>query len=196
MGHITLVTGGARSGKSAMAERLAAGYESVAYIATARVLDDEMEQRVALHRAGRPPFWITREEPLDPAGVIREGGCQLYILDCVTLWLTNIVLDALGALVNVEPDGRRVAEERSKSAVDGLLLAARESNGDLVAVTNELGCGIVPDNALARFFRDVQGRANQRLAATSDRVILMVCGLPIEVRQDGGGLDAFLAKGI
>lgn len=179
-----------------MAEKLAASASSdVAYIATARVLDDEMRERVALHRAGRPPFWITVEEPLDPARVLREDGHAAYVLDCVTLWLTNLVLDELGDADEPDRNALARAERRTQKAVGDLLEAARASSGLLVTVTNELGCGIVPENALARFFRDAQGRANQRLAAAADKVIYMVCGLPLVVRPQTASGEAPLPLG-
>lgn len=167
MGRIILVTGGARSGKSAIAEGLALGFTGAAtYIATAQAFDAEMEQRIALHRARRDARWSDREAPLDLAGALQASDGQPCLVDCLTLWLSNLML----------------AERDCQGEAAGLLavLAAREA--PVVLVTNEVGGGIVPDNALARAFRDAAGLLNQQVAAMADEVILAVCGLPMRVK--------------
>lgn len=165
---MTLVLGGARSGKSAHAERLLLAFPSPwHYIATAQALDTEMAERIALHRARRDDRWTTIDAPLDLAGVlgqVPEGAPVL--VDCLTLWLTNHLL----------------AEHDLEAETQKLQAAFESPRGPWFVVANEVGLGIVPDNALARRFRDAAGRLNQRVAAVSDRVIMMVAGLPMQVK--------------
>ncbi|MFK5599237.1 bifunctional adenosylcobinamide kinase/adenosylcobinamide-phosphate guanylyltransferase [Methylobacterium sp. HMF5984] len=165
----TLVLGGARSGKSAYAERL---IEAVPgpwlYLATAQAWDDEMRARIALHRARRSGDWITRDVPNALAAAIAEAPGPVLV-DCLTLWLTNLLL------ADADLDAETAA----------LRSACREAHGPLVLVSNEVGLGIVPDNALARRFRDAAGRLHQSLAAECDRVVLTVAGLPLVIKPHG-----------
>lgn len=168
---MVLVTGGARSGKSRFAEaRLAelAPGGPWRYVATAEALDDEMRARIAHHRARRGERWRTVEAPRALAAAL-DGDEAGVLVDCVTLWLTNLLLD--GA------DDAALA-----AAVDEVAERARAAPRPVVVVTNEVGGGIVPDNALARRFRDVAGFANQRLAAAAAEVVLCACGLPLRLR--------------
>jgi adenosylcobinamide kinase/adenosylcobinamide-phosphate guanylyltransferase len=166
---LTLVLGGARSGKSRHAEALiaASGPAPWLYLATAEVRDAEMAARVAEHRQRRGAGWLTREAPLDLAGAL---GAELagapVLVDCLTLWLTNLMLA-----------GRDI-----DAAAAELEAALATRRGPVVLVSNEVGLGIVPDNALARDFRDHAGRLHQRLAARADRVLFMVAGLPLTVK--------------
>ena len=165
---LTLVLGGARSGKSAHAERLLAETPPPwTYIATAQAFDAEMEQRIAEHRARRDHRWHTLDAPLETASAVEAlpQGTPL-LLDCLTLWLTNQMLGGH----DVEAESARLVE----------VLSAR--CGPWVVVSNEVGLGIVPDNALARAFRDAAGRLNQKMAAAADHVIFMVAGLPMKVK--------------
>ncbi|UVK36408.1 bifunctional adenosylcobinamide kinase/adenosylcobinamide-phosphate guanylyltransferase [Mesorhizobium sp. AR10] len=165
---MTFIIGGARSGKSAHAEKLVtAGAAPWTYIATAEAYDDEMRQRIALHRARRGEGWTTVDAPLDLAGEIAalpEG--RPVLVDCLTLWLTNHML----ADHDLESECLRLADVLSRP------------RGPWFVVSNEVGQGIVPDNALARRFRDVAGRLNQQVAAIADTVLLMVAGLPLKVK--------------
>jgi adenosylcobinamide kinase/adenosylcobinamide-phosphate guanylyltransferase len=166
--RLTLVLGGARSGKSRHAEHLVQTHAPPwLYIATAQAYDDEMRERIALHRARRPAGWTTQEAPLALAAAIRRHAGQPMLVDCLTLWLTNTML----------------ADGDVAAAVDDLVAAASEARGPLVLVSNEVGFGIVPDNALARRFRDRAGVLHQRLAAEAERVVLMVAGLPLTVKD-------------
>ena len=171
MNGLTLVLGGARSGKSALAERLLlaeAGGATPHYIATAEALDDEMRARIAHHRAARDgDGWVTVEAPRDLAGALsRIPPAAPVLIDCLTLWLSNHLL----------ADSDLTAEAAALDAA----LAARAA--PVVAVANEVGLGIVPDNALARRFRDAAGRLNQRLAARAARVYFVAAGLPIALK--------------
>lgn len=169
LASLTLVIGGARSGKSRFAETLCAatGLELV-YVATATVLDDEMRERVDRHRARRENVWRTVEAPLDLAGALgpeaRPG--RAVLVDCLTLWLTNVML------------GGRDVDADTETLLDALSRVPCP----VVLVSNEVGWGIVPENALAREFRDRQGLLNQRVATISDRVTLMSAGLPLDLK--------------
>ncbi|WP_347267281.1 bifunctional adenosylcobinamide kinase/adenosylcobinamide-phosphate guanylyltransferase [Paracoccus sp. (in: a-proteobacteria)] len=167
--RIILVTGGARSGKSALAERLAARFAGPRlYLATAEARDDEMTQRIAGHRARRGAGWQTIEEPLDLAGALaRSDGQGVRLVDCLTLWLSN-------AMMAGDPGPRL-------QALDAALRAQRSP---VVLVTNELGLGIVPENALARRFRDEHGWMNQTVAALAHEVWMAVSGLPLRLKPE------------
>jgi len=163
---LTLVLGGARSGKSRHAEGLIAALRPPwTYIATSQAFDEEMVQRIALHRQRRDKRWQTVEEPVElPRALAAADGPVL--VDCLTLWLTNLMLgghDLPGAF----------------AALDAALI---ETEGPVVLVSNEVGLGIVPDNALARAFRDEQGRLNQRIAALAGHVVFMAAGLPMVLK--------------
>ena len=161
---VTLVLGGARSGKSAFAESLLAGGT---YLATATAGDQEMAARIAEHRARRGESWRTLEEPLELATAL--AACQGPVLvDCLTLWLANIM-----------QAGREVDAE-----TQGLVAALQDLTGPVVLVSNEVGSGIVPDNELAREFRDRAGRLNQDVAAVAGRVLLVAAGLPLVMKDE------------
>lgn len=166
---IIFVTGGARSGKSSFAERraLKLGGAAVTYLATAEALDDEMAGRIARHRADRPAGWTTLEVPQDVAPAIREATTPVVLLDCLSLLVSNLMLGGL--------DDEAVLFE-----VDATLNAAEHRT--LLIVTNEVGWGIVPENALARRYRDLLGWANQRAAARSDEAWLLASGLPLKLK--------------
>ena len=165
---LTLVIGGARCGKSAHAERLIAALTPPwTYIATAQAFDEEMRERIAIHQARREGDWRTLEAPLDLAGALDGlGEGAPVLLDCLTLWLTNHML----------------AEHDLAAECDRLEKVLAKPKGPWFVVSNEVGMGIVPDNALARRFRDEAGRLNQRVAAIADRVIFMVAGIPMQVK--------------
>ncbi len=166
---VTLVLGGARSGKSRYAEGLVDRHPGRrTYLATAEVLDDEMAARVKTHRDRRDSDWKTVEAPLDLANALKaetEQGAAVLV-DCLTLWLGNL----LGA------------ERDAEAEIAGLIAAVGQFGGPVVFVSNEVGLGIVPDNALARRFRDVAGILHQRLAEKADRVVFVVAGLPMHLK--------------
>jgi adenosylcobinamide kinase/adenosylcobinamide-phosphate guanylyltransferase len=165
---LTLVIGGARSGKSTFAERLVTTTtRSRRYIATAEAWDDEMRDRVARHREDRGADWITVEAPLDLAAALASAsGDEVVLVDCATLWLTNHLL----------------ADHDLGLETAALLTALATCAAPVVIVSNEVGWGIVPDNALARQFRDAQGRLNQRLAAEAGLVVTVIAGLPLVLK--------------
>lgn len=164
--NLTLILGGAASGKSAFAEDLVLKTKSAPpiYIATAQVFDDEMAQKVAKHREMRGSGWQTIEEPLDLPGALAQVQTgQPVLIDCATLWLTNLIL------------GEHNVETHTNALKDAL----KTCKGPVVIVSNEVGQGIVPDNALSRRFRNAQGRLNQQLATEADLVVAVMAGLPL-----------------
>lgn len=227
-GTLTLVLGGARSGKSSFAERLATAWAGeatanaagaapppsgagrvtssdettapsagrVTYLATAQALDDEMRERITRHQADRPANWTTVECPLDVPQAVREhaAGTDVFLLDCVTFWVTNLLF-AAGAGGEQQPEGlgdftkefiaadvERAAALRVERALDALLAAVHATGATLIAVSNEVGLGLVPEYPLSRLYRDELGRANHRLAAASARAYLLVAGLPLDLK--------------
>ncbi len=178
-GKIVLVTGGARSGKSSFAEKYVAALGvPVAYIATAETLDAEMEARVALHRARRPASWQTYEAPraAHEALAAAAAGAGAVLFDCLTVYVANLLLDP-AAPATPEERHSRIGGEIAR------LAAAARAAATVVFVTNEVGAGIVPDNALAREYRDLAGLANQQIAAVADEVYLVVSGIPVNIKQ-------------
>jgi adenosylcobinamide kinase / adenosylcobinamide-phosphate guanylyltransferase len=165
---VILITGGARSGKSRRAEERARAFPGrPVYIATAEALDAEMDERIAKHRARRITAWIEREVPLDLIEVlVATDGGGARLVDCLTLWLSNMMH----------------AERDWESEVMKLALFLRGQKSPVVLVTNEVGLGIVPDNALARTFRDAAGIMNQIIAAVADEVEFVVAGLPMKLK--------------
>jgi adenosylcobinamide kinase/adenosylcobinamide-phosphate guanylyltransferase len=175
LARITLITGGARSGKSAIAERIAeracAGGR-VAYVATAEPLDGEMRRRILSHRRRRPKEWDTFESPLHLAATVERAGRGhgAVIVDCLTVYVSNLLGDGAATDEEVLAEVARFAE------------AAGRSRAEVIVVTNEVGSGIVPDNALARRYRDLHGLANQVLAKAAARVVLAVSGVPVVIK--------------
>jgi adenosylcobinamide kinase/adenosylcobinamide-phosphate guanylyltransferase len=169
----SLILGGARSGKSALAERLALPFADVVYIATAQARDGEMAARVAHHRERRPAHWRTHEEPLALAAALREhardGRCVL--VDCLTLWLSNLLGD--------EQDPALYERER-----EALLQTLPALPGEIVLVSNEVGLGVVPLGELTRRFVDEAGRLHQTLATRCERVLFVAAGLPLALKGD------------
>lgn len=177
MAHITLITGGVRSGKSRFAEELVKCHGGpLCYLATAQALDDEMHERIERHRNRRGSAWETIEEPLMvPQTLSRiDGIYNAVLLDCVTLWLSNLLLS------HDETDAS--TEEQVLNHVHRLAVTLRGMSTPVVLVTNEVGQGIVPDNQLARLYRDIAGQANQILAATSENVYIAISGIPLKLK--------------
>lgn len=167
MSKVTLVLGGARSGKSRFAERLAEGVVSRTYIATAEVIDDEMRARIGKHREQRGGGWATVEAPLDLVDALTVCMTPFVLVDCVTVWLGNLMHH----------------ERNLRDEVAALCACLASHPADVVLVSNEVGLSIVPENALARRFRDEQGFANQRLAEVADEVYFIAAGLPLTLKK-------------
>lgn len=216
MSQFTLITGGARSGKSGFAERLAASAKCpVTYIATAQVWDQEMAHRVKKHQQQRPATWQLIEEPLNILETLwrlkdYEG---VILLDCVTLWLTNLLLAGQAELAkqvkleagHTDGDEPQFDSENNSdifAKLEPIILATVQEVGQIVQaikpqvlfVTNEVGQGIVPENPLARAYRDLAGRSNQILARNADHVYMVVAGYPLDLKHSGEKLMASLLK--
>ncbi len=166
--RLILVTGGARAGKSAFAQEWvrALGDGRVSFIATAQPLDEEMRQRIEKHRAERPGSWEVLEEPLEVPRALAQAQGRVALLDCLTLWVSNLMLA-----------GREVLPE-----IENLLAVHTQTGKTLLVVTNEVGLGIVPDNPLARRYRDLLGAANRRVAGEADLVYLLVSGIALKIK--------------
>lgn len=167
---IVFVTGGARSGKSTYAEgRAARSGEPVTYLATAVAFDTEMRDRIGRHRAERPAHWVTVEQPLNVPAAVQHAETPVLLLDCLSVWVNNLMFHDW-------------TDAQILAATDDLVSAARNHAGTVILVTNEVGLGIVPDNALSRRYRDVLGWVNQRCAQASDEAYLLVSGLPLTLK--------------
>jgi adenosylcobinamide kinase/adenosylcobinamide-phosphate guanylyltransferase len=178
--RLTFILGGARSGKSTHAQRLAAERgNDVLYVATAEAGDDEMAARIAAHRAERPAHWRTLEAPRQVGSAIRvvAGDAGVVLIDCLTLLANNVIAPL------PEPVTAEAAEAALNAEVDELLAAYSESEAEWIVISNEVGLGLVPPYPLGRAYRDALGRANQRLAAAADEVVFMVAGLPMQVKS-------------
>ena len=173
---LTLVLGGARAGKSAFAERLAGQYKRVLFIATAEGRDEEMRERIARHKAARAKHWETLEEPVRLAAALskRTGGYDAVLLDCLTLWVSN--------LLTTEPPA---SPETIAVEPQGLLDAYERGTASWIVVSNEVGLGVVPPSELGRLYRDALGKVNQRFAARADNVYLLVAGLALDLKALG-----------
>jgi adenosylcobinamide kinase / adenosylcobinamide-phosphate guanylyltransferase len=183
--HLTFILGGARSGKSAHAQKLAVERgETVLYVATAQAGDDEMAARIAAHQVERPAHWQTLEAPTQVGIAIRsyhasrvtDHVSRVILIDCLTLLASNILLSL------PEDVTSQVAESALNAEVNDLLAAYAASAAEWIIVSNEVGLGLVPPYPLGRIYRDALGRANQRLAAEADEVLFMVAGLAMKVK--------------
>lgn len=185
MGRIVVYIGGARSGKSRLAEERIGARMPVAYIATATkaahdgTIDAEMDARIQRHRTDRPAAWTTIEEPRDLAHAFQcAAKCspQCILLDCLTLWLSNRVTE-------LYPDRwQNEAETKILGELEAALISAKKGSSEIILVTNELGGGLVPEHPLGRIFRDVHGRMNQRVAGIADEVQWVVAGLSVKMK--------------
>ena len=178
-----LIIGGARSGKSALAEQraLESGLH-VVYVATAQALDGEMSRRIAHHRARRPASWGLVETPLELAASLQQHAATdtCLLVDCLTLWLSNLLFAGAAAQQAEagQPIDCRLFSEETRALIETL----PELPGQVIMVSNEVGCGVVPMHAVSRLFADEQGRLNQRVAAVCDRVTLVAAGLPLRLK--------------
>jgi len=184
-GRLVLIIGGARSGKSRLAEEmaLASGGRTV-YLATATIHDQEMAHRVDIHKKRRPAHWITLEEPWDLSGALEKISpeTETVIVDCLTLWLTNLLLPCYNQEAT-ESELENV-EQEIMAALGRFCLEAKEKPFATILVANEVGCGIVPESPLGRIFRDLAGRANQLVAKEADEVYFAVAGYLLRVKGE------------
>lgn len=171
MGKITFILGGARSGKSAYALNLAQKHKKVAFIATGQALDKEMRQRINLHKRARPSHWQTFEEDKKITSALKKIGNNFdcVIIDCLTLWVSNLIL---------AKNTQSAIEEQARFLVKTL----KNIKTNSIVIANEVGLGIVPQNKLARAFRDIAGKVNQAVAKGADKVLFMVSGIPMKVK--------------
>ena len=169
---VTLILGGARSGKSSHAERLAAQHERVLYLATATAGDEEMRAKITRHQADRPPHWQTAEEPLELPSVIAAQGplFDVILVDCLTFYASNLLLQHEHTPTEIEP------------YLAALVTTLSNPPCPILLVSNEVGSGVVPEYALGRRYRDLLGELNQRVAAIASDVVLMVAGLPLVLK--------------
>jgi adenosylcobinamide kinase/adenosylcobinamide-phosphate guanylyltransferase len=176
--RLTLILGGARSGKSAYAEKLAAGHaQPVLYVATAEARDAEMKARIATHRQQRPANWTTLEAPRKTGQAIaRHAPFTVVLIDCITLLASNAIVDL------PENAAASIAEAAVHEEIDALLAARASSTGNWYLISNEVGLGLVPPYPMGRLYRDALGRANQKLACEADEVLFMVAGLPMKLK--------------
>ncbi len=178
MAEIVLVTGGARSGKSRYAQELAESCSGQKlFVATCPVIDPEMEERIKRHCDDRAQKgWQTVEEGLDLADVLASHPeSKVVLIDCLTLWINNLLFDAEA--------GKEIDEDSIAFLSKKIIKACQERKGTVLFVTNEVGMGIVPENALARKYRDLVGRCNQEFAAAAYKVVQMVCGIPTTIKE-------------
>lgn len=171
MKEIVLVIGGCRSGKSRFAVECARGFQRKVFVATCEALDEEMKKRVAKHQEDRGADWKTIEAPLALPDAIARCGAEadVILVDCLTLWISNMIL-------------KGETEEDVMTCLDELLGSIQKIDCTVILVSNEVGAGIVPENPLARMFRDVAGMVNQKVAACADKVVWMVAGVPVKVK--------------
>jgi adenosylcobinamide kinase / adenosylcobinamide-phosphate guanylyltransferase len=183
MNKLTFIIGGARSGKSNYAERLAAqSGQRVLYVATAQPQDEEMRARISAHQRRRPVSWQTRELPADVGRQLLAAplDADLILVDCLTLLISNVVLKASADLD--QPD-ELAATALVESETEGLIQAVRSIEAEWLVISNEVGQGLVPPYPVGRLYRDLLGWANQRLAQAADEVIWMVAGIPVPIGQ-------------
>lgn len=177
---VTIVVGGARSGKSSFAESIFQGENDVVYIATTRPEDEEMEERVVHHRKNRPDTWRTFEGNYNIADAV--GSEKHYILDCITVLTSNIMFDMSCDVAIIDGLLQKEIEDKVLEAVKSLIDRINASKLKLVMVTNEVGCSIVPENHVARVYRDIAGRVNQRAAELADEAYAVICGIPVKLK--------------
>lgn len=172
MGHLIFIIGGARSGKSAYAIEVGSKIPGrKAFIATSEAFDEEMRERIVMHRKNRPVDWETIEEPIAINNVLQkiDGLYNVIIVDCLTLWLSNLL-------------GKDVDREHISEEIELLVAAIKAVSYTAIIVSNEVGQGVVPENKMARVFRDMSGLMNRKVACVADEVYLVTCGIPLKIK--------------
>lgn len=182
MSKIILVTGGSRSGKSSFGEKLLKEENNVLYIATSIITDDEMRERVAVHKKSRNQNWETFEGYKNLGEVIKESKCGHIMLECVTTMITNLMFDKYTEFENLSKADIQILEKDISSQFNDIITSCREFDKEIVIITNEVGFGLVSEYKLGRIFTDISGRINQLIARLSDEAYLVVSGLPIKLK--------------
>jgi adenosylcobinamide kinase / adenosylcobinamide-phosphate guanylyltransferase len=182
LSKITLVTGGSRSGKSTFGEELLKDKDKVLYIATSIITDDEMRERVAIHKERRNKNWETYEGYKDLKKVIKESERKFIMLECVTTMITNLLFDKHTDFDNISKEEIQVLEDNISEQFKEVISACRESDKELVIISNEVGFGLVSEYKLGRIFTDISGRVNQLIGRLSDEAYLVVSGLPLKLK--------------
>lgn len=179
---ITLITGGARSGKSDFAEKLAKEYKDVLYIATAVPFDDEMKERIKLHKLRRPSNWHTYEgfENINEIIYKNSQNYECILLDCVTILITNLIFNI--GKDDIENIDFKYAEDKIYKEMQYVVQAAEKNKSHIIFVTNEIGLGIIPENKLSRHFRDLAGKVNCMFSEKADNVYFVVSGIPVKIK--------------
>ena len=180
MSNLILVTGGARSGKSDYALNRAEAIQGKHYfLATCPVVDSEMDDRISRHRAERnPEFWHTLEEEIELGNILQSIEPEsICLIDCLTLWVNNLMFRA-------EKSGKAFGDDEMQGCIKEFIDAAASFQGTLICVSNEVGMGVVPDNPLARLYRDLIGRSNRMIATVADEVVFVSCGLPLFLKKE------------
>ncbi|MCT8978163.1 bifunctional adenosylcobinamide kinase/adenosylcobinamide-phosphate guanylyltransferase [Clostridium sp. CX1] len=182
MGKIILVTGGSRSGKSTFAEKLLENKNDVLYIATAIVTDKEMEKRIEKHKKQRNQKWATYEGFKNLAEVIKKDSHKYIMIECIGTMVTNFMFDKEYNFDTMSQEDISELSKKIKSEVETLLLAAKDSDKEVVIVTNEVGWSLVPEYRLGRIFSDILGHVNQYIGSFSDEAYLVACGFPLKLK--------------
>lgn len=182
MGKVVLITGGARSGKSKFAEELLKRDDDVVYIATAIVTDEEMEDRIKKHRERRNSKWTTFEGYSNLDKVVVDYPSPKLLLDCVTIMMTNLMFEEEKNFDNIKEEQVDIILEKIKREFIKFIEEVKKKDKTLIMVTNEVGSGLVPEYKLGRIFRDIAGTINQLLAAMSDEVYFVTCGIPMKIK--------------
>lgn len=178
---IRLITGGARSGKSEFAEKELLNKKDVLYIATAKVEDSEMEERVHQHKIRRPKSWGLFEGDKNLSSIV-SNEYDFYLLDCITVLCSNYLFNDTKGFDNIEKETLKIVEDKIWKELENFIDAIRCEGKTLYIVTNEIGSSPVPMHAITRAFRDIQGRINQKLGQKADEVFLVVCSIPVRIK--------------
>lgn len=167
---LTLILGGARSGKSSFALSLARSKGTVTFIATALPLDEEMKERIDNHKRERPTYWETIEEPIELLPAMKGVNSEVIILDCLTIWVSNLL--------------EGYTDEEIMRKAEEVALYARDINSEVITISNEVGLGLVPEYPIGRRYRDLLGKVNQIFAKYANKVFFMIAGIPLEVKNE------------
>jgi adenosylcobinamide kinase/adenosylcobinamide-phosphate guanylyltransferase len=177
-----LVTGGSRSGKSSFGEVLLETKDNVLYIATSIITDNEMKERIAIHKRSRNQKWQTFEGYRDLDNVIKDTNCKYIILECITTMITNLMFDKYTDFDNLSKEELQNLEDSISKQISGIINVCREFDKDIVIISNEVGYGLVSEYKLGRIFTDIAGRINQLIGRLCDEAYLVVAGLPLKLK--------------